>query len=203
LITPARISQIQNAGKDELKQVSENLDAKTAENADLTARVEALEEENTALEAELESYTGADGQIQTVDSLLETVTTYLDNPEAYEQLGELLYQIDTDYVENEASEAYKALYTKLMEDVGIKVAEELYDSGYTAVRQGDYTTAVEELEKAWYFDQTNGEILYQLAQAYRLSENKEKAQETYEKVVELFPDTAIAANAQEYLENDD
>lgn len=200
LIAPARIKHEQQANVDELKQVSENLDAKTAEAAELSSRVSALEEENTVLKEEIEGYTGDNGQIRTVDALLDTAKAYLDDAEDYETIGDMLYGIDTDYVENEASDAYKQLYYKLMESVGPQIAKNLYDSGYTAVHQSDYTTAIEDLEKAWYFDQTDGEILYQLAQAYRLSENKEKAKETYEKVVELFPDSTIANNAQQYLE---
>lgn len=200
LIAPARIKHEQQSNVDELKQVSENLDAKTAEATELSSRVSALEEENTALKEEIEGYTGDNGQIRTVDALLDTAKAYLDDAEDYATIGDMLYGIDTDYVENEASDAYKQLYYKLMESVGPQIAGNLYESGSTAVHQSDYTTAIEDLEKAWYFDQTDGEILYQLAQAYRLSENKEKAKETYEKVVELFPDSTIAGNAQQYLE---
>lgn len=200
LIAPARIRQSQQANSGEIKQISENLDAKTAEVADLEVRIKALEDENISLKDEIEKFTGDDGEIRTVDSLLETAKLYLDDQENYDGLADCLYNIDVDYVENEASDAYKQLYYKLMELSGTTIAEKLYDSGYAAVHQSDYTTAIEKLEKAWYFDQTNGEILYQLAQAYRLSENNEKAKEAYEKVVELFPDSTIAENSKEYLE---
>lgn len=199
LIAPARMKWAQSDSVEELKKVSENLDAKTAEAAELTTRVSALEEENISLKEEIEGYTGESGQIHTVDALLETAGAYLDNPEDYEKLGDYLYAVDSDYVENEASDAYKDLYNKLMENVGKTIAGRLYQSGSAAVRQSDYTAAIEDLEKAWYFDETNGEILYQLAQAYRLSENDEKAKETYEKVVELFPDSTIAENSKQYL----
>lgn len=199
LITPARIQNAQNASNEELKAVSENLDSRTAEVADLTSRVEALETENTTLQEEIEGYTGADGQIQIADALLQTATAYIDAPEDYDAISDSLYQIERDYVENDASDAYKQLYYKLMETVGPSIASDLYDSGSTAVRQSDYTTAIEDLEKAWYFDETNGEILYELAQAYRLSENVDKAEEIYNQVIELFPDSSIATRAEEYL----
>lgn len=200
LITPSRIKQAQQSSVNEIKQVSENLDAKTAEAADLASRVKALEDENKALKEEIEGYTGADGQIHTVDSLLTAAGAYLDNGEDYDTLADMLYEVDIDYVENEASQPYKELYYKLIEKVGADIADKLYQSGYTALHQSDYTTAIEKLEKAWFFNQTDGEILYQLAQAYRLSENNEKAKEAYAKVVEMFPNSTIAANSQEYLD---
>lgn len=199
LIAPAKIKNAQNQSNNEVKAVSENLDTKTAEVTELTSRVEALEAENEALQEQIEGYVGANGQIHAVDSLLETARLYLANPEEYDALSDALYSIDAQYVESEASEAYVALYQQLMELTGVQIAEKLYSSGETAVRQGDYTTAIEKLEKAWYFDQTNGETLYQLAQAYRMSENSEKAKETYRQVIELFPDSSIATKAQDYL----
>jgi len=199
LISPARIQNAQNESKEELKKVNENLDAKTAEVAELNARIEALEASNLSLEEEIDGYTGNDGSVQIVNDLLKTATTYLTNSDDYTTVADELYEVTPDYVEVEATPEYRTLYYKLMELVGPKVADDLYEAGYTAVRQGDYTSAIEALEKAWYFDETDGEILYQLAQAYRMSENDEKAKETYEKVIELFPDTSIATKAQEYL----
>ncbi|MBE5872145.1 MAG: tetratricopeptide repeat protein [Lachnospiraceae bacterium] len=200
LIAPARTKQSQEDSAKEIRQISENLDAKTAEITEYVSRVKALEDENAALQDEIEGYTGADGQIHTVDSLMEVAKAYLETPEEYEKLGDMLYGVNVDYVQNEASEAYKHLYYGLMEKVGTQIAGKLYEAGVEALHQSDYTTAIEKLEKAWFFDQTNGESLYQLAQAYRMSDNEEKAKETYEKVVELFPDSTISKNAQEYLE---
>ena len=45
----------------------------------------------------------------------------------------------------------------------------------------------------------NGNALYNLAQAYRKTENWEKAIECYSKVVDLFPGSTIAYNASRYV----
>jgi TolA-binding protein len=44
------------------------------------------------------------------------------------------------------------------------------------------------------------ESLYYLGQAYRRNDDKENAIATYNKVVELFPGTQSAANAQRYID---
>ena len=199
LITPARIQNAQSESTAALKEVSENLDQKTSEVADLTTRIDMLESENTNLKEQLESFIGSDGQFQIVEGLLATANAYLNNPEDYRTIADSLYSVDRTYVSEQASDAYRALYSKLMELVGSQVAASLYESGRTAINQGDYSTAIDELEKAWYFDETNSDVLYQLAQAYRLSDNMEKAKETYQRVIELFPDSSNALSAQEHL----
>ena len=65
-----------------------------------------------------------------------------------------------------------------------------YDTGYKAYRSGDYETAIENLTKAVSYDEVNSEALfYALANPYRDNGNKRQAKETYQKVIELFPNT--------------
>lgn len=199
LITPARIQSAQSESTSALKEVSENLDQKTSEVTELTTRIEALEAENAKLSEQLDSFTGTDGQFQIVEGLLNTATAYLNNPEDYQTIADSLYSVDRAYVAEQATEAYRNLYARLMELVGSRMAASLYESGCVSINQGDYSAAIDTLEKAWYFDETNSDYLYQLAQAYRLSDNMEKAKETYQRVIDLFPETMNAQSAQEHL----
>ena len=112
----------------------------------------------------------------------------------------MLSKVDEEYLANEATDSYKQLYNQLMEAVGPSLAEKYYSEGTLAVNQNDYTKAIESLAKAWYFDKTDSQILYQLAQAYRMAEDTENAKATYKQVVELFPGTESAQKAQEYLD---
>ena len=61
--------------------------------------------------------------------------------------------------------------------------------------------AIEQLSKVVAMDEQyeNGNALYNLAQAYRKTEDWEKAQECYSKVVELFPNSSLAYNANRYV----
>ena len=75
-----------------------------------------------------------------------------------------------------------------------------YDTGYKAYRSGDYETAIENLTKAVSYDETNSEALYALANSYRDNGNKRQAKETYQKVIELFPNTEKATQSQRALD---
>lgn len=201
LILPARIQVARNEMKDELKVISENSDAKSARISELEQTVSDLKNSNTELQNEIDGYTGANGESRKMDVLLQTATDYLQNPEDYEAISDTLYEVDVDYVETSASDAYKQLYYKLMELVGEETAEQLYEDGSAAINQSDYTTAIIDLEKAWHFSKNMPEpdpdILYELAQAYQMAGEEDKAQATYTQIMTDYPGTEAANKAEE------
>lgn len=200
LILPARIQAVREDYKVELKAVSDTSDAKTATITDLEQRVDALTEENKTLNEKIKSFTGSNGALEASDSLMQAAMAYMNNSADESTIGDMLSKIDEDYLANDATDSYKQLYNQLMEAVGPSLAEKYYSEGTLAVNQNDYTKAIESLEKAWYFDKTDSQILYQLAQAYRMAEDSEKAKAAYKQVIELFPGTESAIKAQEYLD---
>lgn len=200
LILPARIQSVREDYQAELKTVSDTSDAKTATITDLEQRVDALTEENQTLTEKIKSITGSNGALEASDSLMQAAMAYMNNSADEDTIGEMLSKVDEEYLANEATDSYKQLYNQLMEAVGPSLAEKYYSEGTLAVNQNDYTKAIESLAKAWYFDKTDSQILYQLAQAYRMAEDTENAKATYKQVVELFPGTESAQKAQEYLD---
>ena len=60
--------------------------------------------------------------------------------------------------------------------------------------------AIPNLEKAFKYDATNGEALYNLANAYYRSGNEDKARETYLQIIDLFPGTEKASKSEAFLE---
>lgn len=201
LIVPARVRARENEYIDQLRIVSENSDAKTATISELEQKIGKLEEDNQEYQQQIADMTGANAPGNFVDLLFDAVKLYMQQPDDLEALQEALLKIDSEYVETEASDSYKEVYQLMMENVGKDIADELVKSGNLALNQNDYTAAIESFRTAWQFHKEDGQVLYQLAQAYRLSEDKEKAKETYEQVVELFPDSNYARNAQEYLDD--
>lgn len=196
LVVPAKVQSAKAELNEELKQISENSDKKTADITDLEQRVSALTDENTKLQDQVTSYTGEGGALQTVDGLLEIAANYIQDPDDLETISDRLYQIDKTFVENEASEAYKALYDELLLQVGGSIAEDNFKDGSALKNQGDYTNAIQKLEKAWYFDNTDPEILYTLAETYQEAEDMDKANELYNQLVTTFPDSEYADMAE-------
>lgn len=201
LIVPARVQSAKSDLNDELKQISENADQKTAQITELEQQVSTLQDQNDKMNDQLNSYYGEGGALQTVDALLSTVTLYIEDKQDLTAVSDGLYAIDKDYVENEATDSYKELYHAIMDQVGSDIATQCFDTGVSLKNQGDYTSAIDKLEKAWYFDNTDPEILYNLAAVYQSAGNMDKANELYNELVSSFPDSEFATMAERNIAN--
>ena len=165
--------------------------------AELETQLADLQEANDTLNQQLEGYVGTDGTLQTIDSLLTTAAQYLDTQDA-QQAGASLESIAQSVNIEDTSEGFRTLYNLLLETVGPELSETYYEEGNSAYNNEDYETAIENLNRAVFFDATNSEALYQLANAYRLNGDDENAIAAYDRVIELFPDTERARRSQEY-----
>lgn len=74
-----------------------------------------------------------------------------------------------------------------MELTGPNISTAYYNTGYTAYKQSDYTTAIGNLEKAVRFYPANREALFSLANSYNKNGDKEKAKDIFTKVKWTFP----------------
>ena len=74
-----------------------------------------------------------------------------------------------------------------------------YDTGMEAYQNESYEDAIEYLSRAFSYDNTNGEALYNLGNAYRKSGDDANAIATYTQVIELFPNTEKANRSQSYI----
>ena len=173
LILPARVQIAQTELNNKLTAVGEEADRKNAEISSLNQQIETLTKENV----------------------------YMESPDDIEALSEAVDKISRDAMESsDTSEAARKLYQQLLQDTGTDLAANYYDTGYKAYRSGDYETAIENLTKAVSYDEANSEALYALANSYRDNGNKRQAKETYQKVIELFPNTEKATQSQRALD---
>lgn len=202
LILPARIQTAKASIDEQLRKVSEQLDAKTATIDALQLEISELTAENSSLQQDLQAYLGTDGTLQSVDSLMKAAEAYLVGPEEITVVADYLEEIEAEDPEGETSnsEAFESLYNTLLELVGSDIAEAYYNDGYDAYRAENYDDAIPNLERAFKYDPTNGEALYDLANAYYRIGEEDKAREAYQRVIELFPDTEKASKSEEFLE---
>ena len=201
LILPARIQTAKASIDEDLRRVSEQSDAKTATIDELQLQLSELTAANDALQQDLQAYLGTDGTLQSVDSLMKAVEAYLANPEEITVVADYLEEIEEEDPESETSnsEEFERLYGTLLELVGSDIATAYYNDGYEAYRQENYEDAIPNLEKAFKYDPTNGEALYDLANSYYRTGEEDKARETYKQVIELFPNTEKANNSEGFL----
>jgi len=199
LIRPGIISSEQSKAQEEIRVYGEQLDAKTAEITELSSKIQNLTDETETLHSQLDAYIGEGGKIETIDKLLAASKLYIENPYNTEEITPLVQEIADEVDLENASEAFNELYSTLLSTVGPGIAASYYESGYTYFGNEDYTAAIADLEKAVFYDEANEEALFLLGNAYKRAKNDEKAAETYQAVIEKFPETERAYRAAEYL----
>lgn len=198
LILPAKITSAREGMDESLKAVNEQLDAKTVEIIKLEQDLKTAQNKSDKLSAELEIYTGEAGTMTAMDNLLSAVKTYMDSPGNTSLVAESLDKIESSAL-NQASESFVSVYEDLMSKVGADVGATYYDSGIKAYQNEIYEDAIANLTKAYSYDNTNGDALYNLGNAYRKSGDIVNAIDTYNKVIEQFPDTEMATRSQQYI----
>jgi len=198
LILPARISAASEASDIRIKEIGEQLDEKNStinsleqEKNSLTARVEKLDNE-------LATYTGEGGTISSMDNLLNAAMAYLSNPEDTATVAGYLDLIDEGFVDT-STETFREVYNMLRSKIGATVGSTYYDEGMHAYQNEQYDEAVENLSKAYAYDNTNVDALYNLANAYRKAGDNVNAIANYQTLVDNFPDTELATRSQSFL----
>jgi len=199
LVLPARIQKAQVEVNERYKAISEQLDAKTVQVNELTTQVGELTQEKDSLSSSLSAAQADKVQIQANTELIEAVLMHMNGTGDEMAVADALEKIDEEYIQNQATDSFKALYDALKSSVGKVVARKSYDVGYAAFRAEEYDTAIVNLERAYSYDPTNGEALYNLGNSYNKQGNLDKAVEIYEQVVELFPGTAKAKKSEGYI----
>ena len=202
LILPARIQTARAGIDEELKKVSEQSDAKTATIDELQRQLTELQAQNETLQQDLSVYMGKDGTLQSVESLLKAAGAYLTDSQDITTVVGYLDEIESEEAqegEHENSEAFDTLYNTLLALVGPQIAESYDEEGHNAFWAGNYEEAIPNLEKAYQYDATNGQALFDLANSYFRLGQEEKAKELYEEVIRLFPNTEKADKSEGFL----
>lgn len=199
LVVPAAVSKTNNEAQKTITEIGNQLDARTARVTELERQLEDINEANAGLKQELQSYVGADGTLEIIDHLLNAAAAYLEEQDV-EQTAASLETIAGKVNIEETSEAFKQLYQTLLGAIGPELSQDYYAAGYAAYKEQDYQTAIENLKRAVYYNASNTEALYNLANAYRESGDTENALASYQQVMELFPNTDRAKRAERYAE---
>ncbi len=198
LILPARIKTETDKVNDKIAEYSEEIAVKAADIKERDSQIEKLEREIEKVHNELDSFTGDDGTITSYDNLLAATASYLSGEGAM-RIADSLSKIDEDYVTSECSETFLSVYNFLREKIGIEVSQAYYESGVTEYNSENFSEAIRYLEMAVSFDKENSTALYQLGEAYYRSGNIDQAIEIYTEVIELFPGSNNAYNAQKRI----
>lgn len=198
LILPSAVEAERERGQEMERSLGEELDNKNITITSLEAQIESLMEDRNSLHAQLEAYVGEDGTLQIIDNLMQAASEYLTTSDL-EVTANYLDEIAMDVNILETSQAFQQLYNTLLAEIGPKLSQNYYTTGYAAYMAYDYAQAIEDLLLAVRYDETNGDALLYLGNAYRMNGQNEDAIEVYEQVIALFPGSDRATRAQGYI----
>ena len=198
LMVPAAQSNAKAEAQKTITEISSQSDAKTARIQELEGERDKLQSQIAELEADVEGFVGNGGTMQTFDSLLTAAADYLKNGDNVATAADLENIAQSVKLE-ETSEGFQTLYQTLLGVIGPELAVTYYNEAYDYFRHDEYPAAIESFTRAVYYDPANTDALYFLARSYHRNGDNEKAIETYQKVIELFPDSTRVRDANQYL----
>ncbi len=199
LVLPARIQKEREISQEAVKTAGTQVEAKNITINELEQRVSDQTAEIATLRESLSKYDGTEGTLLSMENLLRAAGIYLDNPENFLEIADYLAEVDESKWTEDTSENYKNLYYALKKAVGPDICKAYYQDANNSYRSKEYADAISFLTSAVFFDPSNVDALYLLAQSYNGAEKTEEAKETYNKVIEQFPDTWQAGNAANAL----
>jgi len=201
LVMPNRLQSVRSEMENEVRIANENKEAQTATIATLNNELAALKKEREAIMAQYgDLYTG-EGNSEAVSSLLRAVAVYLENTQNITAVMphlDICVRNESFFLEND--NAILGLYNSMKTLCSPSFAESHYQKGLAAYEEARYDEAVSELELAVAYYDGNANSTYFLGSAYDLSGNKEKAKEVYQIVIEKFPGSQRATQAQRALQ---
>ncbi|MCQ2538749.1 MAG: tetratricopeptide repeat protein [Lachnospiraceae bacterium] len=199
LVLPGRISAAQDEYQAKIRENGVQIDALNLEIADLQKTNSDQENKIKTLTDSLSAYSGTEGTLADMENILKAAAVHLQNPENQIEVAEYLLGVDEEAWTEDTSENYRELYLALKSAIGPTVCETYYMDGNKALQNKQYDDAIAYLTAAVFFDAGNVDALYALATAYNDAEQTEDAKQTYEKVIELFPNTWYSTKAEQYI----
>ncbi len=199
LILPQRIQSVNTSNQEKIAKISEESDSKSAQIVIYEQQIQNLQEEVDKLGAQVTDYEGVDSTSAAMNSLMSAVNIYMEEPSNVEGIAQALEKLDLDAISADVSPEFTSLYDFLMTKVGSQLAASYYKTGYDAYKTEDFETAISNLSKAYQYDNTDVNILYNLGNAYYGNGDTDKAKETYDAVINNFPDTKSAQAAETKL----
>lgn len=173
-------------------------------------QIAAQESEISALKNELEDYRAtsetlaaeqkkAQGTQASYEALINVIDHYGSSNYSNATLADELLAVDAESLGAVA----KTKYDEMTEDIFTKQCKKLYNSARQSYNVENYGTAIENLEQVMKMNESyeDGKALLLLADSYAGNGETEKATEKYNRVIELFPDSDVANDAQEAMNN--
>lgn len=174
-----------NEANDTISAKNQEIEDLRGQLTKLTKQVEDAENASADSQAKIDSY----------GKLLSGCKSYLGND--MEGAADALAEVDEEQLDYTA----KQLYDSVKAEVDAKYLQTVYDEAYSEYMNLHFEVAAQMLQKVVDIDDTyhNGDAIYYLAQSYRTLKEYDKAAVLYQKVIDEYPSSYKAKNAQDYM----
>ncbi len=199
MVLPQKITQVKMEASDQIKDYSNQIEGKNISIRELEQRNSELDEKITTLTETLSAYAGTEGTLQSMENLLKAAALYLEKPESFLEVADYIQGVNEDNWTKDTSENYINLYTCLKTAIAPQTADSYYADGYNAYKSEQYGDAIAYFEHALFFVADHKDSMYYLGLSYEAAGKTEDARTTLNKVIELFPGTWHAKNAEKTL----
>lgn len=194
LILPAKLSNVNYDNNQIVLEYSEQLAANAVDMANLNSQIENLKTERDNLELQLSVYIGDTGESNMYSMLIEAADAYVDYD--FAQALVLLQKIDIALLPTQTA---KEVYTSMLSYCS-GGADKFQGQGIKAYMEKDYISAVNYLQAALIYDETNDEAAYYLGLCYEEEEPATVAAAYYEEFLAKYPDSAYTADVTARIE---
>lgn len=193
LIFPSVSKDIGRRYDESIMTYGNKLSSKEAEVMDLQSRLTALESEKEQLQSQINSYSGTDGVLTTYDTML-LVLKYRSEGN-YLDAATQLANIDPTKV---SSITFQAIYQEIQEDMDTNGVQTLFATGRTAYDRRNFEQSRDYFLKCLELKEDYPDAIYWLALSYHNLGDKATADTYYTRLIEEYPGTNWAANAQNH-----
>ncbi|MBS6194905.1 MAG: tetratricopeptide repeat protein [Clostridiales bacterium] len=193
LLVPANTQKINREANEKVVSYSNTMATQTAELKKKEEQIAQSEEAVSSAQAQIQA---ADEKVSTYEDLIKAYAAYQGGN--YTAAANVLQNVKSDQLSVDAKEIYDSIYNSMKSTM----QKEYKTTGEVAFYAKEYTKAIEAFTQALQLDENNYEVLNLLAHSYRMSGDFTKAKETFQTIVDKFPGTRKASNAQKYLDNE-
>jgi len=198
LILPSRIEKKTIEFDEKYIEVSDQLAEEQALHKQDLTELDAVTKERDSLKGELSKALGTNGNVRPEDYLIQAALLYIGNGDNSSKVMETLENISEEEISSKTAE-FRELYEKLKGGSSPDVIKAYIEEAKNAMKSNDFEEAITQYEKAYALDNTDSDVLMNLAHSYRQNGDIDKANELYRKITTDFPDTQNAQDALEYI----
>ena len=155
-----------------------------------------LQAQVKSLNDELSKYTGMSDAVTSYELLMQANASYAAGD--LDQAGAQMASINRDLL----SSTGQSVYDTILLAVNAKKLDTDFATATTFYNDGEYDKALENFNAVIAVDEKyrDGETLYRLGQTYEKLKQTDQAIATYQHLIELFPDTAVASRADRRMQ---